>query len=227
MSRAGDSTRRSILDAAEKLFAERGPQAVSLNEINSAARQRNTAAVHYHFKNRDGLLTAVLERHLAQIDARRGALLDGLELSGEAGLDALARILVLPLAERLDDRSGRCYLRIQASLLPRGGRPRPATLRLVSRCAEKLEAVLPPRVAEARGRLLPQLVFTALAERARLEERQRGARAERTLFVENLIDAVVGILSAPASERTAQCVAASTSPPDERLRRRPPRRRTR
>jgi hypothetical protein len=74
---------------------------------------------------------------------------------------------------------------------------------------------------------LPLLVFAALAERARLEERQRGERAQRTLFVENLIDAVVGILAAPASERTTQCVSASTSPPGERLRRRPPRRRTR
>lgn len=227
MPRAGDSTRRSILDAAEKLFAERGPQAVSLNRINSAARQRNTAAVHYHFKNRDGLLDAVLERHLTDIDARRGALLDGLELSGEAGLDSLARVLVLPLAEKLDDRSGRCYLRIQAMLLPSAGRPHPATLRLIARIAEKLEAVLPPRIAEARGRLLPPLVFPALAERARVEERQRGARADRTLFVENLVDAVVGVLSAPASDRTTQCVAASTQPPGERLRRRPPRRRTR
>lgn len=227
MPRAGDATRRSILDAAEKLFAERGPAAVSLNEVNSAARQRNTAAVHYHFKNREGLLAAVLDRHHAEIDARRGALLDGLELSDDDALDALARVLVLPLAEKLDDRSGRCYLRIQASLQPFTSRLHPATSRLVARFAEKLEAVLPQRIAETRGRLLPLLVFPALAERARLEERQRGARAERALFVENLVDAVVGILSAPASERTSQCVASSTSPPGERLRRRPPRRRTR
>lgn len=227
MPRAGDATRRSILEAAEKLFAEHGPQAVSLNQINSAARQRNTAAVHYHFKSRDGLLAAVLGRHLAAIDARRGALLDGLELAGDAGLDALARVLVLPLAEKLDDRSGRCYLRIQATLLPQAVGPHPASSRLVARVSAKLEAVLPARVAEARGRLLPLLVFPALAERAQLEERQRGARAQRQLFVENLIDAVVGILSVPASERTTQGVAAGASPPGGRLRRRPPHRRKR
>ncbi|MBW2268897.1 MAG: TetR/AcrR family transcriptional regulator [Deltaproteobacteria bacterium] len=227
MPRAGDATRRSILDAAEKLFAERGPGAVSLNEVNSAARQRNTAAVHYHFKNRDGLLAAVLERHREEIDARRGALLDGLELSGDAELDALARVLVLPLAEKLENRSGRCYLRIQSTLLPQAGRPHPATSRLVAGFGKKLEAVLPPDIAEARGRLLPLLVFPALAERAQLEERQRSARAQRTLFVENLIDAIVAILSAPVSERTAQCTVTSTSPPGKRLRRRPPRRRPR
>ena len=227
MPRAGDATRRSILDAAEMLFAERGPGAVSLNEINSAARQRNTTAVHYHFKSHEGLLAAVLERHREGIDARRGALLDGLELSGEAGLDALARVLVLPLSERLDDRSGRCYLRIQAALLPHAVRPHPATSRLTARFAEKLEAVLPPSIAEARGRLLPLLVFPALAERARLEEHQRGARAHRTLFVESLIDASVGILSAPVSERTAKCAASIASSPGKRLRGRPPRRRTR
>ena len=227
MPRAGDATRRSILDAAERLFAERGTAAVSLNEINAAARQRNTAAVHYHFKNRDGLLSAVLERHLGEIDTRRSTLLDGIEMSGEAGLEALARVLVLPLAEKLDDRSGRCYLRIQAALVPQSGTPRPATARLVARFAEQLEALLPSRVADARGRLLPLLVFPALAERAVLEEKRRGARSERALFVETLIDAVVGILSGPISERTARCVTESSTPPGKRLRRRPPRRRTR
>lgn len=227
MPRTGDSTKRSILNAAERLFAERGPAAVSLNEINQAARQRNRAAVHYHFKNRDGLLAAVLARHLDEIDAKRGALLDGIELGGEAGLDALARALVLPLADKLDDKSGRCYLRIQSGLLTREARPRAATARLISRVSEKLEGILPPAIAEARGHLLPHLVFAALAERARLEERQRNARRGRELFIENLVDAVVGILSVAPSERTARCTAAGATPPGKRLRRRPPRRRTR
>ena len=227
MPRAGDATRRSILDAAERLFAERGPDAVSLNEINQAARQRNRAAVHYHFKNRDGLLDAVLARHLDEIDVKRGALLDGIELAGEVPLDALARALVLPLADKLDDRSGRCYLRIQAALLPQDARPRSATARLIGRVSEKLDGVLPAPVSEARGRLLPQLVFPALAERARLEESKRGARRDRALFVETLVDAVVGVLSMPPSERTLRCVAAGATPPGKRLRGRPPRRRTR
>ena len=227
MPRSADDTRRSILDAAERLFAERGTEAVSLNEINAAARQLNTAAVHYHFKGRDGLLAAVLERHIAEIDTRRAALLDGLDLAGDVGLDALARVLVLPLAERLDDRSGRCYLRIQAALVPGLGRPHPATARLIARFTERLEGSLPTRVAETRGRLLPALVFTALADRARLEEQERKLQRERALFVETLIDAVVGILASPLSERTAQCAAAQSAPPGERMRRRPPRRRSR
>jgi AcrR family transcriptional regulator len=40
----GVGTRQRILDAAERIMAERGIEGVSLNEINSAAGQRSTAS---------------------------------------------------------------------------------------------------------------------------------------------------------------------------------------
>lgn len=55
----GTSTR--ILDAAERLFAERGFHAVSLREITAAANA-NTAAVHYYFRRKEDLLEAVVDR---------------------------------------------------------------------------------------------------------------------------------------------------------------------
>lgn len=71
-------TRELLITTALRLFAERGVFGVSLRAVGEAAAQRNTAAVHYHFGDRDTLLSAALDRVLAAIrepveyeDARR------------------------------------------------------------------------------------------------------------------------------------------------------------
>ena len=202
MPRAAAATRERILGAAERLFAERGTGQVSLKEINAAAGQRNTAAVHYHFKNREQLLRAVLEPHLADVDERRRELLDGLDAGGATNLASLVRVLVEPLAAKLDDKSGRSFLCIQAELAPQESKPRPSTRRLMKLVGEALARQLPEPVARSRGELAQLLLFPALSERARREAGRRDDRGGRELFVEGLIDALVGVLSAPVSERS-------------------------
>jgi AcrR family transcriptional regulator len=59
-----------LLDAAVLLFAERGLRGASLREINEAAGQRNTNALHYHFGDRDGLIRALTARHTAALGDR-------------------------------------------------------------------------------------------------------------------------------------------------------------
>lgn len=60
--RTGEAnTRTRILDAAERLIAERGFHGVSLREITAAAGA-NTAAVHYYFQYKEDLLEAVVDR---------------------------------------------------------------------------------------------------------------------------------------------------------------------
>ncbi|MEU6423728.1 TetR/AcrR family transcriptional regulator [Streptomyces spiralis] len=57
----GEATREALTDAAEKLFAEQGVEAVSIRAINAAAGLA-PAAVHYHFGSKEALLEAVFER---------------------------------------------------------------------------------------------------------------------------------------------------------------------
>ena len=53
LAKAGDlDTRTRILDAAERLIAERGFHGVSLREITAAARA-NSAAIHYYFRRKE------------------------------------------------------------------------------------------------------------------------------------------------------------------------------
>ena len=67
---AKKSSREHIVAVATALFARRG-LSVSLREINDAAGL-SAAAVHYHFKNKNALLDAVLRSRLRSRESIRG-----------------------------------------------------------------------------------------------------------------------------------------------------------
>jgi AcrR family transcriptional regulator len=75
-------TRDRLLDAAERLFAERGFHGVSVRDVTGAAGV-DVALVAYHFGNKQGLLEAVFMRRAADLNDERLARLDAvLEGSG-------------------------------------------------------------------------------------------------------------------------------------------------
>ena len=81
MSATGESeagTRGRILDAAERLFGERGFEVVSLRDITGLA-EANVASVNYHFGSKEKLIDAVVERHARPVNERRMAMLDAAE----------------------------------------------------------------------------------------------------------------------------------------------------
>src|SRR5438552_15761887 len=91
------ATKVAIMDAAERMFAERGFKATSLREITAAAKA-NLGAVNYHFSSKDELILAVLTRRITPLNTERVALLDKFEnaaggkaLSVEQILEALYR----------------------------------------------------------------------------------------------------------------------------------------
>ena len=56
-----DATKESIMSAAMRLFAEKGLKLVTVREICKAAKV-NVALVNYHFRNKNGLYQACVER---------------------------------------------------------------------------------------------------------------------------------------------------------------------
>src|ERR1700712_3406400 len=92
----GSRSKDALLDAAERLIAERGFE-VPLRDIAQAAGQRNNSAVNYHFHSRQDLLDAVVARRLLPMARERERMLHDLANDASADVPALMRILVLPL----------------------------------------------------------------------------------------------------------------------------------
>ncbi len=63
------TTKNRILDAAEKLFADKGFNGTSLREITSQA-EVNLAAVNYHFGSKKELIKAVMSRYMNELSPR-------------------------------------------------------------------------------------------------------------------------------------------------------------
>jgi AcrR family transcriptional regulator len=63
-------TRERLLDAGVRLFAERGFRQTTVGEIEAAAGLRpRRGAMYRHFPNKEALLEAALEHHLATVSA--------------------------------------------------------------------------------------------------------------------------------------------------------------
>jgi AcrR family transcriptional regulator len=103
----GELARTALIEAAERLFAERGIESVSLRDISVAAGQRNHSAAQYHFGDRAGLVAAVFEHRMRVVNERRHRLLDELEASASAGdLGRIVEATVRPLIEVVDETHG-------------------------------------------------------------------------------------------------------------------------
>ena len=90
-----DETKQRILDTAERLFAEKGYDAVGIREITTKARC-NISAINYHFGNKKNLYLEVFRRKWCSRAHRiRGEFQKNLIKHGddslEKVLDALAR----------------------------------------------------------------------------------------------------------------------------------------
>lgn len=71
LDRRSVRAREKLLDSAEILIATKGLEALTLSEVQQFAEQRNKSAVAYHFGSRDGLIEAVVRRHIDRLDVRR------------------------------------------------------------------------------------------------------------------------------------------------------------
>ncbi len=67
-------TKTRILDAAEKLFGDKGFDTTSLRDITTEA-DVNLASVNYHFQSKDSLIDAVIARRVEPINEKRREML--------------------------------------------------------------------------------------------------------------------------------------------------------
>jgi AcrR family transcriptional regulator len=211
----GEVTRQRLLDAAALLFAERGLRGASLREINDAAGQRNTNALHYHFGDREGLLRALRARHTAAIGERQRQLYEACVAEGTADdLRTLLGILQRPAAEYVTvGRVEASWIRVAAQLLTS---PRTTTEDIVAATpdvavvvgtaiVDQLAPPLPRELAIRRIQAVSESAAHLIADRARLAYARNPGRAgvEIAQFISELLDMGTAALLAPVTEETA------------------------
>lgn len=211
-------TRLALLRAAEHLFAEHGVDAISLREVALAAGQRNSSAVQYHFKTKDVLLDAALERHTDRIQAQSMELLDQLEARGtEFGIREVVEVLVRPIVAKLDDEDGGWdYVRLSAQLNMNTVHPMMARRVATNRSSLRLGTAMMQRMygASVPAELLPlrmhrivSLIYLSVVEYGRLV-RNGTPIITRELFTADLIDGVVGVITPTQSAQTTELLLA-------------------
>lgn len=204
-------TQARLILAAERLFATHGLDGVSLRQINTAAGQKNTSGLQYHFGSKEALVRAVFMHRLPAIDRRRAALIAEIQARDLTGdLLAVVEAMFLPFADELDLGSNeKAYVRFLAQFYSH-----PGVRKAEMTSAEYGEAhrfasqillqTLPPAIVSQRLAMVTGHVIHALSDlEARIAMgRTAGARGKVQFFVRNLLDTVVGALSAPVSAQT-------------------------
>jgi len=198
---------------AEKLFAERGIDRVSIRQINLAAGQKNSSATQYHFGTKVGLIEALFDYRMEPINQRRLEMLSELnETAAENDLRRLIEVLVQPLAEQLRSQgAGYYYIPIVAQVTGHPNyheiaqsRSRHGTglQQLMILMRKNLTDIPEPLILQRFGMALRQ-VFNELADYQRLNLTGPAATGSgMPLFVSGLVDAVAAQFAAPVSEAT-------------------------
>jgi AcrR family transcriptional regulator len=208
---SGESTRVMLMEVAERLFATRGIEAVTLREIQQAAGQSNTSVIRYHFGSRDGLIRALISYRQASLGADRREMLASMREQGkEADPRAVVWLLVRPLANSI--ANGEMFAPFLARLVEDP----------LARDAywpdhvdddwtqEKLEELvdaalqdLPERIRRGRTFQLYISLINVMAAAARSGHGLSEAQ------LHNYVDTWVGMLTAPVSYETRALLAES------------------
>ena len=213
----------AIKQAARKLFALNGVDAVAVRDIVREAGGKNVSALNYYFGSKEELIETLIHDALAAANARWGAALAALEAAGGPNsVREVVEILVLrglpPNAGEGDEASARFF----ATLLH-------TRRRLVTDTVARLEifrlrpcaAPHPPiDAADARWRQGPASPVLLLGFVVNLRRPRGRAGRERELRrawsapdpLDNFIDAAVAMLEAPLTSPIEDIRKGSSAP---------------
>ena len=217
MPRSATAAREALVAQAERLFAERGIEGVSLRDVSAAAGQRNHSAAQYHFGDRAGLVRAVYDARMVAVNERRERHLLVIEDAGRLGdPGALVEAVVVPLVDvvtAIDSWYARFLVRARwEPLAIRVVAELPAAdpMRAVSTHLLRALAPLPRDVRRSRVDQLHTLVIGTLAGWE--WSRDNGDRHLPVhVLTDELVATGVAVVTAPRSASSAVTVAAAVA----------------
>lgn len=230
----GEATKIRLKAAAQRLFATRGIDGVSVQEIVAAAGQRNNASLNYHFGGKEGLIKALIVEGARFVDEARQLRLETLESEGgPKSLRDIVEALALPVLEIVSPDGTRdlTYLRFIASIqlnhrqLLRDSLENRWNLGY-RRCLDHIRKNannwlphLPLPIVEQRMSIVGIYGNAIWAAR---EAALDGSRQEHRLWsqpytIANIIDTLLAVLECPLSPSTQEiCESIATKTSDKR-----------
>jgi AcrR family transcriptional regulator len=208
-----EETRNQIKAAAQMLFARRGVDGVTVQEIVDAAKQRNNAALHYHFGSKEELIRQMVVDGAMVLDQRRREMLDEIEArGGPNSIREVMLVLMMPVIELGEDERWRGYVRFTSNLQASD----PKTLRTALNdrwnsgyvtCFNYLKRMLPLPAAIVEQRLSMFTIYAnsiLSAHEAALESHNtKSSRLWGQPFtIENMLDTLEATLTSPLSKQT-------------------------
>jgi len=208
-----EETKSQIKAAAQMLFARRSVDGVTVQEIVSAAGQRNNAALHYHFGSKDELIRQMVVDGAAVLDRRRREMLDEIEArGGPKSIREVTLVLVMPVIELGEGERWRGYIRFTSNL--QASDPKALREALNNRwnagyvaCFNYLRRMLPLPSAIIEQRLSMFAIYAnsiLSAHEAMLESRNtKSSRLwDQPFAIENMLDTLEATLTCPLSGPT-------------------------
>lgn len=199
----GIETADKVLVTAERLFAQRGFDGVTLREIGRHAGQRNTNVVSYYFGSKIGVVAAILEFRLPAYSERQQELLaQVVPGQGDETMIGYARALVMPVVESMEQGTWwpgflaqlQMNRKMRVAMVGRIGPFMSSHSGLEHTLRRELWVLLTP--AERRLRfdaILTMIVHTVAARQTDLAAGDTGGLATRG-FQSQLIETVAGSL---------------------------------
>ncbi len=203
-------TRQRLLRTALHLYARDGLHAVSLRRISTEAGSRNSAAMHYHFKNKLGVIQALIDMITREL-GRTGIALRP-ERGAPRSLRGGCRNILRPLVD-LPGRQewGADGVRFLSRLVSEGDEEIAAMIndltapfwRYLDRVLEEQLPQLPAEVRRLRLMFVSTNVVHGVAEAAWLRYTPVGdlSHFDEDTLLDHLVDYLLGGLQAPSETR--------------------------
>src|ERR1700675_4902677 len=210
---ASEDTKSQIKAAAQLLFARHGVDAVTVQQIVTAAGQRNNAALHYHFGSKEELIRQLVVDGAAVLDERRRGMLQEIEArGGPSTIREVLLILVMPVIELGDDERWRGYIRFTSSLQGSDRKTLRAALNnrwnagyVACFALPKRMLPLPPALVEQRLSMISIYANAILSAREAAEETRKNRHNrlwDQRFTIENILDTLEAAIICPPSAQT-------------------------
>ena len=210
----GETTRRALMHAAEQLIADHGIENVSVKDITKAADQANPSALQYHFGNLRGLLVAIRAARGEQVRLKRAESVDNLlSRSPRPSLRDVCKLMVEPafLLAREDWGFRNAIRAFGHEIAFAKGQAGEGHLKADTAGSLQIVALLRNQLADLDERLFflrldGALRFVAASMMTQARRTEAFSDPHGSVFFNNLVDSVTGLLSAQVSADTNACM---------------------